>query len=421
MSQALNPNPPSETAPLPKNSANFWKLLGGVAISDLGDGFTAITILWLATQLTNDAFLLSLITTILRLPWLLFSLPVGVVLDRVSRKQLMVGVSSARIITVAGLALAIFLNFASLPLLLVVAFVLGCLDVGFDSTAQTLVPALVEREQLERANGQLSTAQLITNDIVGRPIGGLLIGFGFFLPLLMDAGTAFIALLLLINLRGDFRVINPATPQNFWSDTAEGFKLVWHQPTLRLLAVLSIGVTIPYAAVLASQVFFVQEVVKLDATGYGLLLSVAVVGSVLGSQYVAQIKKVFGVRKTLIGSLAGIGLCLGAVGFSSAWLVVGSLYFVTAFFVVISSITRLSLLQLLTPTHLLGTVGGVFRFLSWGMSSVGMLAGGLVVDWATGPFGRDFALHLPYLILAVIYAGLIVIMLLWLKVEQLPE
>jgi len=165
----------------------YWRLWGAVASSNLGDGLVSLALPWLASLLTRDALAIAGVALASRLPWLVFSLQAGVLTDRFDRRRLMVVANSLRAVIATGLSVAILLDAASLPLLYVAAFGLGMCEVVFDNTSQALLPSLVARERLERANGNLMGAQMVIADFVARPFAGALVGVALSLPFAIDA------------------------------------------------------------------------------------------------------------------------------------------------------------------------------------------------------------------------------------------
>ena len=124
----------------------------------------------LAASLTRDPRLVAGLAVAQRLPWLLFSLVSGALVDRLDRRRLMVRVDAARCAAVGLLGVAVLADAVSLPLLYVVFFALGTAETLFDSAAISILPAVVAREQLPRANGRLLSAQMVANELVAPPL-----------------------------------------------------------------------------------------------------------------------------------------------------------------------------------------------------------------------------------------------------------
>jgi MFS family permease len=173
--------------------ANYWKLWTASVTSNLGDGVAGIAYPWLASAVTRNAMLIALIAIAQRIPWLIFTLPAGVITDRVDRRKIMTSTSVFRTILTLGVAAVVFLNQDALPspsdvasgsigepntfvyaTLLVSALLFGFAEVLYDNAAQTILPAIVEPEGLEKANSRLWGAEMVMNQFVGPPLGSLL-------------------------------------------------------------------------------------------------------------------------------------------------------------------------------------------------------------------------------------------------------
>ena len=243
----------------------------------------------------------------------------------------------------------------------------------------------------------------------------------FFLPLLIDAVTAVCSFPLLFGLQGAPHTEKHTRQIHFISDLREGVFIVWQQPLLRGITFLSMMMTLMLSSILAIQVLFVREILGLNSLGFGLIISVSALGSIAGGLSAAWLQRRIGMRNTLLLSLLLIGLSIALAGLSSSWILVGLLYIVESFFVVVWSILSLSLRQRLVPDTLLGRVGGVSRLFSLGISPLGMLLGGFCVAVGGRIWYHEFALRLPYLLLGIVYAILFLIALRLLKRTNLEK
>lgn len=408
---------------------NYAELFGAFSLTFLGDGLTLAAVPWLVSTLTTDTLYASITMTALRLPWLIFSLPVGVLIDRYSRKHMLVGASFTRMLFLLMLTICIWGGWISIPLLALFMFGIGLSRVVFDSTVQTIIPQIVEEKKLEKANGQFTAGQLITSDILGVALGGFIITMHIVSPFAIDTVTGVLSLLLIIGLRGSFQPTLPETaqtqetsveaakqqtpqeeneqqdrPMKDWKrEMWLGIRYVFQDQFLRGLAILSVTITLMFSMILVTQIFFVREVLQLEAYSFGILISIATFGSILGSQAVASMGKRWSSKQLILLSILAMGLLYGAVGLTSNAYLVGGLYFCAAFFIVVYNVVRSSILQRSVPNELLGRVGSVFRFLSFGISAIGTMLGGLLVRVSENFFDRLFSLQLPYLLLSVVY------------------
>lgn len=154
----------------------YRKLWAARVVSNLGDGITPVAGPLLAASLTRDPVLVAGLSFVQRVPWLLFPLVSGALVDRLDRRRTMGMVDVLRAALIGLLGLAVLGGFADLPLLYVVFFLLGTTETLFDNAAQAIMPSVVRREQLEKANGRLFAAEIVSNQFAGPPLGGFLFG-----------------------------------------------------------------------------------------------------------------------------------------------------------------------------------------------------------------------------------------------------
>ncbi len=435
-----------------KLGPRYWRLWSSSVISNLGDGVGAIAYPWLASAVTRNALLIALVAVVQRLPWLIFTLPAGVITDRVDRRQLIVSMDVLRAIFTAILALAILSQQSSLPapedligeidistnwlvygILLAAAFLMGFAEVLRDNAAQTILPAIVETDHLEKANGNLWGAEMVMNSFVGPPVGSVLLAVAFAFPFFVDAGSFALAAGLVFLIPGEFKAKRsqgeaPSGKVSWRAEIKEGFMWLWGHPVLRPLAIV-LGLLNGLGMVtFATFVFFVQENLDLEtglftgvigsvgeslgfeSTGaviFALLMTAGAVGGVVGSVAASRIAKALGTGTSLyVTMLAGI-VTSAVIGVATRWWVV---YIVFMFFMVSAilwNVITVSLRQTIIPDDLLGRVNSVYRFFGWGMMPIGSLIGGLIVTGGEAFISRSMALRLPYFVVAGAYVLLL--------------
>lgn len=410
----------------PRNSlgAEFGKLWAASALSGLSDGVMLVAAPLLAAALTRNPELVAGLTFAQRLPWLLFALPSGALVDRLDRRRVMVWVNLASALLIGTLGLAVLLDVATLPLLYVVFFLLGSGETLFDTAAVALLPAIVPRDSLPRANARLAGTFTVTNQFTGPPLGGLLFGLAAAVPFLFGAGGLAAASALLVVLRGSFRVARPApTPVsavNLRAEIAEGVRWLWRHRLLRALA-LTLGLLdITLVAQNAITVLFAEERLGLSDAGYGLLVASYGVGGVLGSLIADRVIARLGDWREL--RLAIVIECLvpASVALSHSGLLVGVIFLLFGAHAVIWGALLVSLRQELTPPELRGRVESAYRLLDDGVAAPGALLGGLLaarlgltapfwlgaavgallIPFVWGTFGRESVRHARDMVVA---------------------
>ena len=373
---------------------DFAKLWTANAVSNLGDGITLVAGPLLAATLTRDPRLIAGLAVAQRLPWLLFSLVSGALVDRLDRRRLMVRVDAARAVAIGLLGVAVLADAATLPLLYAVFFALGSAETLFDNAAVSILPAVVPRDQLARANGRLLGVQMVANELAAPPLGGLLFAAAAALPFLLDAGSFAAAAALIAAMGGSFRVERPegAAPTTLRSEIAEAVRWLARHRLLRILAVAIALMNLTLSAALSILVLYAQERLGLGSVGYGLLLSSVAVGGISASL----------VAERVIGWLGpATTMRLGLVIESSTHLVlalarspylVGAVFALFGFHAMTWSVISVSLRQELIPARLLGRVNSAYAVFGFGSVSLGAVAGGVLAARfsLTTPFWCSF-------------------------------
>ena len=410
--------------------ANYRRLFGASTISNLGDGIGVIAYPWLATAVTRDAFLIALVTVVQRLPWLLFSLPAGVITDRYDRRTLMFWASVARTVIAAFIAFVVLAAEDSLPdldvlndaeavidtdvglylTLLLVTLAFGIAEVLYDNAAQTFMPALVDPDQLERANGRLWSTEQVANTFAGPPLGGFLIAIAFSLPFFVDAVTFAVSALLIWLIRVPRRTPTPTVEERrpWKTELAEGFRWLWSHDLLRPMAII-LGLLNALGMLTgAIIVLFAQEVLDASAAVFAVLMMGYAVGGIIGGWTASWISRRIGPGPSLWLTLLGGAASTAITGLTSLWPVVWLMFAGYSLTGVLWNVITVSLRQTIIPDHLLGRVNSVYRFFAWGMMPIGSIFGGVIVAVADGPLSRETSLRLPWLVAAALHLVLFV-------------
>jgi MFS family permease len=411
---------------------NYWKLWIGSVVSNLGDGIGIVAYPWLASAVTRDPVAIALVAVATRLPWLVFTLPAGVITDRVDRRKLVAWMDVARFVVTVGVALfvlayqsslstpaAIADGSAELPeasgallgMIYVSGLLLGIAEVFRDNAAQTILPSIVQKPQLQRANGRLWGAEMVMNQFAGPVLGGALLAAAFSLPFFVDAGTFAVAAAMTFLVAGEFRPVSsgPVSPRpSFRAEMAEGFSWLWTRPLLRSLAI-SLGVLNMLGMMTwATFVLYAQEVLGLGAAGFAVMMWAGAVGGIIGSVVAERVSGRLGNGASLFLTIITGAVTSAAIGLTSSSVVVWVMTLLVMFTGVVWNVITVSLRQTIIPDHLLGRVNSVYRLFGWGMMPVGSVIGGALVAAGGAWVGRDFGLRLPFLVAAAAHLALYV-------------
>ena len=365
--------------PLGSDYRRLWTAAG---VSTLGDGVRLAALPLLAASITRDPGAVAAVTLAGGLPWLLFSLVSGAVVDRVDHRQVMWMVDSGRAVVMFGLATAVVFDATSIPLLVVVAFLLGTGETLFDNAAQSFMPSVAPRERLEEANSRLYAVQISSQEFVGPPVGSLLFAAAMAAPFFLDAGSFVAAAALVLGIRGGGRSRRPetGTQTRLATEIGEGLRWLWQHRLLRTLALMLGAWNLLTTASGAVFVLFATEDLHVSTAGFGLLFSAGAVGSILGSVLATRIIRGVGAGAALLTAVAVSGLAYFVVALTSNAYLVGAMGAIGGFLAIVWNVITVSLRQAIIPDELLGRVNSVYRFLGWGMMPIGAALGGVVAS-----------------------------------------
>jgi MFS family permease len=374
----------------------FAKLWSAATTSALGNGLATIAAPLYVASRTGSPLAVAGASAVAWLPWLLFALPGGVLVDRLDRRRLMVAIDWIRVVVVGGLALAMATGHAGILLLYVALFVVNTGEIVFRSAAQALIPSLVPLARLERANGWLFAGTMVMQQIVAGPLGGFMFAAAAFVPFLVNSGTYAASAVLTGLVPGDYRIASGDGPRSWRREMVEGLRWLMHQRLLRTMALLIGLLNVTLTAAISVLVLLARDRLHLGSVGYGLLFTAMAVGSVLGAVTGDRIiKRVTATWTIRVGLLveAGTHLVLAA---SRSGYVVGAALFAFGVHGSLWGIVGSSLRQRLAPPALLGRAGSTMLFIAAGGNSLGALLGGVLAGafGLTAPYWVGFVVAL---------------------------
>lgn len=383
-----------------KLPSEYWRLWTAAAVSNLGDGVFVVALPLLAARVTDDPVSVGLIAAFFTIPWLLFALPAGVLIDRSDRRKVLVVADLCRAALVGALALVVAFGDVQIWMLWLLAFGLGVGEVFFDSGSQTILPAIVPEAQLERANGFFYATEVATNTFIGMPLGGALIAIAVWLPFGVDAASFVLAATLAATVRGSFRPTATApkpAAASIVADMRAGVRWLLDHAMLRSLVVVVALMNLAFAATQATFVLFAKNELNISDGAFGPLLALVGLGALLAGLTGGKIIGAVGRRTAMVAAAMIPAVTSALTGlFPNVWVAI-PLTALQAFTTTIWSILAVSLRQQLVPTHLFGRVNSIYRWISTGAMPLGALFGGVLAS--------AYGLRAPY----VAAAGLLIL------------
>jgi MFS family permease len=359
----------------------YRKLWAGNAAANFGDGVSFVAIPLLATAFTSAPALIAGLSLVYSVVRLLVVLPVGVYVDRLDRRSILWAANAVRGLVLIVLAGIVATGNGSLSALYVAFAVIGILETAADNAALSILPTVVSPEQLDTANGQISAAQLIADEFVGPPMGGLLFAAAIALPVAVTGGLYAVAALFFLGLRRTDRTFVGASARRslFREAVAGGAWLRGH----RLLAGLAIVgglASVAYMMPFSILVLYSQKTLGLDSFGYGILLATSAVGGLIGSFAAAPLRARVGYTATITGSLALGAVTLAGMSLTDIPWIAALLLAAYILHAVVWGIGVNSLRQRLVPETLRGRVNAFSKLLGLIGLAVGAGVGGLLAS-----------------------------------------
>ena len=361
-------------------SANFWRLWWSTASANLADGITAILFPLLAVRITDSPALLAGLAIAHTFPQLVFGLLAGGLADRLDRRVTMLTVQVLRVAVIGSMLVLALVDALSLPVLYIAAFATGTGEAFFDTNAQSLVPAVVDRRRLPAANSRLFAAEVLMNTFIGPPLGGLLLAIS--VPVALGSGVAGFAVAAfgLLLLSGSFRAERSDERRRLHLEIAEGIGYLFrHRLLLTCSAMVALGR-------MGSNAFFAVFVLFAVAPGpmglsepqFGLLFTTFGVGSLLGSLVAPRAVTLVGRANVLALTTAVFALALLVPVFTSNPWIVGATFLVSGIAAMTWNVTNVSLRQSLLPSRLMGRVHATHRVMATAAGLLGAVAAGAV-------------------------------------------
>lgn len=361
----------------------FRNVLVANISSSLGDGIARTAAPLLAARLTDDPLLVSGIAAVALLPWLLFAIPAGILLDRIDRRRAMAlanGIRTALAILLLALSATDTLTIWWLYLVL---FVYGMFETVYDGAIRAVLPSIVGKDDLPRANSRIEGGEIVVQNFLSGPLTSALFAVSVVIPLgigaLSFAVAAVLAVFLPFAAAGLHRTEPSSEPAVAWyRQFADGFRFIVADPMLRNLWSISVAIGVFYSAATATLVLYLLDRLELPEAWFGGIMLVAAIGSLAGASMATRLKERFRAGPVMAVAQLVALLAVVMMGAVPVLPVVAGVYMIAAGGITVWNILVMSLRQSAVPSRLLGRVHGTWRTLLWGTMPLGSLLGGLL-------------------------------------------
>ncbi|GLV85991.1 MFS transporter [Streptomyces lavendulae subsp. lavendulae] len=371
------------TSDVRKLPTGFGRLWTAQTVSSLGDGVSHAALPLLALTLTRDPMALAVVAAAGTLPWLLFGVLGGALVDRWDRRRTMWVTDAARGALLATAAAAAALDMLNVPLLAAVSFLLGLGGLFFDTAATAYLPDLLGRDPalLERANSRLRGTQTAASGFAGPPVGSALLAVGRAVPLVADAVSFALCALLVRSLPATPRPV-PQAGESLLRQARAGASYVFRDRLLLGLALRPAVGNIAFLAVETVLALFAHDRLGVDGLGFGLLLTAEATGGLLGAGIASFLGRRLGTGTALTCTALVEGLAILGLAAAPNPYAAGLALAVCGAGMGATMVLGPSLRQAIVPARLMGRVASTSRMLAMCAAPFGAFLGG----WLAGSY-----------------------------------
>jgi predicted MFS family arabinose efflux permease len=377
----------------PRLGTGFRWLLASSWVSNAGDGLALSAGPLLVASQSSNAILVASAGLLQRLPWLVFGLYAGAIADRLDRRLLVVVCDGLRAVVLALLSLTIIGGVVDIAVVLVAMFLMGVAEVFADTATRTLLPMLVERDDLGIGNARLQTGFIAMNQLVGPSLGAFLFAAGRALPFVTQSVCVALGVVLVWRIGTPSGGVGGAGDRHLRREIAEGIRWLLDHAAVRALAVVMFTFNIAFGTAWSILVLYATRHLGMSELGFGLLTTSAAVGGLVSTSAYGWLE-----RHVPLATLMRICLTLEvllhlALALNSSPVVAVLLMFVLGAYAFVWGTLAQSVRQRAVPTEFQGRVGSVYSVGLYGGLVVGMGLGGVIADLGglTAPFWAAFA------------------------------
>lgn len=295
---------------------NFVLFVAALLITYFGDACYLVSFMWLAIELTDNVAIAGVVMAVQSIPMILLSPFAGSILDRMSKKRVLVFCDLVRVVILGGLFICFALDWINIWMLLIIAFLMTLFDVVYRPAVRVVIPQLVGGEHLADANSAVLTVQQGVA-VFGNVTAGFLVAFaGVYPTLVIDLLTFLISagLFSLIAFTDQTPKGGLLTVRSVLQDTMDGFRLAWQDLRVRTIIGIIVALNLAVNPVNVLLPAYAKEVLVAGADRYGLLLGAMALGMMVGAMITGKVMKRLTTRVTIWIGLGVMSVALFLMG-----------------------------------------------------------------------------------------------------------
>jgi MFS family permease len=356
--------------------AAFTVLWSATVLSNVGTWMNDVAAGWLMTSLSPSPLMVALVQTATTLPIFLFALPAGALADIVDRRRLLLAVQACLVVIAGGFGALVYLNLASVPLLLAFTFLMGTGAALMAPAWQAIVPKLVPRESLQSAVA-LNSVGVNVSRAIGPALGGVIIAaIGIWAPFLLNAASFLVIIAALLWWRPAAAPPRRLPPEHLLGALRAGLRFVRASQPLRATLLRAVAFFLFASAYWALLPLIVRQSLQGGPSLYGILLGCVGVGAVSGALLLPWVKARLGADRLVAAGTLGMAAALLVLAYLPLPLAAGIVSFAAgaAWIAVLSSLNVS--VQTALPDWVRARGLSVFVTVFFGAMSLGSLVWG---------------------------------------------
>lgn len=365
--------------------STFHKIWSASLASNIADGILKTAAPLLAATLTKDPVIISMLAALVMLPWLLFAIPIGGLIDRMDRRLAIAIANASRLLLGATLTIFVATEAINIGILYLIAFLIGISEVAYDTASQSLLPLVLKKEQLERGNARMEIGAVTVGEFIGAPLSGLMYASAMALPFI--SGTLAIgaatALILIVPFNYMHDMATKKTKQEiaqtgFWEDIRFGIKYLMGDRVLVRLVLFTATVAFFFSSTGSTVVLFLTQELGVSVASFGLVGTAGAIGAIIGSNLAPRFSTKLGRPRVMALALLVSSVLTLAAGLSPNFLVFYILAVLNSLSISVWNILLMSTYHQIIPNELFGRIHGTRRTLVWGLMPIGAILGGFL-------------------------------------------
>src|SRR5947209_2380215 len=279
---------------------DYMLLWSGQVVSNVGTQVSTLAFPLLILAVTGSPAQAGFVGALRALPYVIFSLPAGALIDRWDRKRTMILCDTGRALSLASIPVALVTGHLTIIQLYLVSLIEGTLFVFFNIAEAACLPRVVPKEQLPAATAQNMATDGITV-LLGPSLGGALYTAGRLLPFVADAVSYVVSVISLFFIKVKFQKERVAARRNLGIEIREGLSWLWHQPLIRFIAILTGGNNLISSGYVLIIIVLAQQQHASSFT-IGLIFAVGGIGGIIGALIATWLQKRLSFAQAIIGT-----------------------------------------------------------------------------------------------------------------------